>query len=292
MKAWANLAWGLLLLSLGAGAEIRVADDAGREVVLQKPAMRIVSLAPHATELLFAAGAGEKIVGAVSYSDYPPAAEAIPRVGGYKSVDLERVLALQPDLVIAWHSGNGEPLIERLRALGLTVFASEPRRIGDIARSLERLGELAGSQRAADSAADKFRARHEALKQRYSERPPVSVFYQIWNRPLMTVNGEHLISQVIELCGGRNVFEKLPVLTPTVDVEAVLAASPEVIVASGMGEERPEWLGEWRRWGSLPAVKRDNLYFVPPSLIQRHSPRILEGAERLCLDLEQAREQK
>ncbi|KAB7623426.1 cobalamin-binding protein [Alkalilimnicola sp. S0819] len=284
----------LLLSTLGVSAAadtpLRVEDDRGRTVSLQSPARRIVSLAPHATEILYTAGAGEYLVGTVSHSDYPAEAEQIPRVGSYKRVDYERLAALQPDLVVGWHSGNGASTIERLQALGYTVYISEPKNLNDIARSVERLGTLAGTEEQARTAAAEFRARHQRLRERYSRRPPLSVFYQVWYQPLMTVNDAHLISQVIHLCGGRNVFADAASLTPRISVEAVLARDPEVIIASGMGDERPEWLDNWARWKDLQAVRLAHLYFVPPALLQRHSPRILEGAERVCAHLEQARQ--
>lgn len=272
-----------------ARAAIDITDDQGTPVHLDKAAARIVSLAPHITELLFAAGAGDKVVGAVQYSDYPEAAKKIPRVGGYTSIDMEKVAALKPDLVIAWKSGNRDAHLGKLRALGIPVFLNEPRKIDDVAKSLAQIGKLAGTEAAGTEAAEAFRKRHAALAARYSSRPPVRVFYEAWNRPLMTVNGEHLIADVIRLCGGDNVFAKLPMLAPTIDVEAVLAASPEAIVASGMGEARPEWLDDWRQWTKLPAVAKGNLFYIPPDRIQRHTPRILDGAERLCGQLEEAR---
>ncbi|NIR60472.1 MAG: cobalamin-binding protein, partial [Gammaproteobacteria bacterium] len=232
---------------------------------------------------------GERIVGTVHHSDYPPVARFIPRVGGYDNLDLERIVALEPDLVIAWKSGNTPGEVARLERLGLPVYYSEPRTLDDIARALERLGELAGTAERARAAAQEFRAHRRVLERRYAGRPPVSVFYQIWHSPLMTVNGEHVISDVIRLCGGRNVFADLSSLSPTVSIEAVLAADPEAVVASGMGEERPEWLDEWRGWPGLAAVEHGNLFFIPPDLLQRHGPRILQGAERLCRRLERAR---
>ncbi|OGI51714.1 MAG: cobalamin-binding protein [Candidatus Muproteobacteria bacterium RIFCSPHIGHO2_02_FULL_65_16] len=294
MKTHGLLA-GVLLGLLGAApapAPTRVPDDAGATVVLAAPARRIVSLAPHVTELLYAAGAGGYVVGAVDYSDYPEAAKRIPRVGGYTGLDLEAIVALRPDLIIAWQSGNPPSQVERLRALGLAVYVSEPRHIEDVATNIERLGRLAGTADAALRAARAFRQRHEALRRRYAARPAVTVFYQIWDRPLMTVNGKQLISDVIHLCGGRNVFADLPILAPTVDVEAVLAADPEAIVASGAGAARPEWFDAWRRWPQLRAVRRDNLFVVPPDVLQRHGPRILDGAEHLCADLETARRRR
>jgi len=275
--------------ALPAHAEVTVVDDTGAQVRLAAPARRIVSLAPHITEVLFAAGAGERIVGTVEYSDYPDAAKRIPRVGGFSRLDLEAVAALKPDLVIAWQSGNPQASIAKLRALGVPVFMNQPDRIPDIARSIEQFGQLAGTSAVADGAAAAFRQRYANLSARYSNRPKLRVFYEIWKEPLMTINGKQIISDAIRLCGGENVFADLPVLAPKVSVEAVLAANPEVIVASGMGESRPEWLDDWRRWPGLAAAAKGNLYFVPPELIQRHTPRVLDGAERMCRDFEEAR---
>lgn len=276
-------------LSQTANAAIELTDDAGNAVRLEAPAKRIVSLAPHITELLFAAGAGPAVVGVVAYSDYPPEAKALPQVGGYTKVDLEAVAALRPDLVVAWRSGNRDTHLDRLRALGIPVFINEPRSLDDVARSMEQIGQLAGSEGTANEAAQAFRARHAALATRYRERPPVRTFYQIWDRPLMTVNDEHLIADVIRLCGGRNVFGELGTLAPTVGVEAVLAANPEAVVASGMGVARPEWLDQWKRWPDLRANAGGNLFFIPPDILQRHTPRILEGATQLCEQLETVR---
>lgn len=272
-----------------AAGEIRVQDDAGRTVILARPAERIVSLAPHATEMLFAAGAGDRLVGAVEHSDYPPQAQQLPRVGRYESVDLETIITLKPDLVVAWRSGNPPHQVSRLRELGLAVFISEPRRLEDIPATVERLGILAGTERTAGTAAAVFRTELVRLQEHYGGGRPISVFYEVWNRPLMTVNGEQIISQVITLCGGRNVFADLPTLAPQVDREAVLAADPEAIVGGGMDETRPEWLDEWRTWPQLQAVRRGNLFFVPPDFIQRPTPRILEGACLLCKQLDHAR---
>lgn len=279
-------------LPAAAHAALELTDDTGRLVRLPAPAQRIVSLAPHVTELLFAAGAGARVVGAVAYSDYPPLAQALPRVGGYSSVDLEAVAALKPDLVIGWQSGNRDAHLDRLAALGIPVYLNEPRSLDDVARSLEQFGRLAGSEAEGEAAAAAFRARHRTLAASYRERAPVRTFYQIWERPLMTVNDRHLIADVIRLCGGINVFGRLGPLAPTIGVEAVLAANPEAIVASGMDAARPEWLDQWARWPGLAAVAAGNLFFIPPELIQRHTPRILDGAERLCEQLETARQRR
>ncbi len=283
---------GGLLVACAARAEIVVTDDLGGRVALAAPARRIVSLAPHVTELLFVAGAGPQIVGAVDYSDYPPEAKAIHRVGGYSRLDFEAILALKPDLVVGWESGNGLDNLQRLKQLGLTVFASQPGALPGLGTTIEKLGALAGTPAAARREAARFRGRLASLRARYAGRGEVSVFYAIWNQPLMTVNDAHLISDVIRLCGGRNVFGRLRALAPTVNVEDVVRADPEAIVASGMSDTRPEWLDDWQRWPRLTAVARGNLYVVPPDLLQRATPRVLDGAERLCAALDDARRKR
>ena len=293
MRAWRVLLALVALLPLAAAAEaLRVTDDGGDTVALDAPAERIVSLAPNITETLFEAGAGDRIVATVNHSDYPPEAEEIPRIGGYDRLDLEAILAAEPDLVVGWISGNPSSQIERLRELDVPVYMSEARRPGDVAQTLEDLGQLAGTAAAAEAAAADFLARFETLRGLHGGRDPVPLFYQIWNDPLMTVNDEHLISAVIQGCGGDNVFGDLSALAPRIDTEAVLARDPEVILASGMDEERPEWLDDWRDWPELQAVERDNLFFIPPDIIQRQSVRILDGMERLCAQLQQARDRR
>lgn len=279
-----------LCLAVGtAGAEIAVKDDTGATVRLAQPAQRIVTLAPHMAETLYAAGAGEKLVGTVEYSDYPESVKTIPRVGGYSRLDLEAIAALKPDLIIAWLSGNAPAHIEKLRSLGFPIYVSQPNRLEDVASEIERVGALAGTRRVADAAAAVYRERLAALHKRYSQRPTVRTFYQVWKQPLSTVGGKQIISSVIRLCGGENVFESLETMAATVTVESVIAANPEAIVASGMDQARPEWLDDWKRWSSLTAVARDNLFFVQPQLIQRHTPRLLDGTETLCQHLETAR---
>ncbi|WP_263770908.1 cobalamin-binding protein [Propionivibrio soli] len=283
------------VLALGASparAEISVIDDAGTTVRLAQPARRIITLAPHMAETLFAAGAGERLVGTVEFSDFPPEVKKLPLVGGYSRLNLEAIAALKPDLIIAWQSGNAPAHIERLRALGLPIYVSQPNRIEDVAKEIERIGVLAGTQPVANDVAAKYRQRLADIRKRYSDRPTVRTFYQVWKQPLSTIGGRQIISSVIALCGGENVFGKLDALAPVVSVESVIAANPEAIVASGMDASRPEWLDDWKRWPAITAVARDNLFFVQPELIQRHTPRLLEGAERLCQHLETARSRR
>jgi iron complex transport system substrate-binding protein len=284
-----RLAFLLLLALPPAQAEVVVRDAGGATVRLAASARRIVSLAPHATENLFAAGAGGKVVGAVDYSDFPAAAARLPRVGSYDRPDLEALLALKPDLVIAWESGNPPAVLARLRTLGIALYRTQPDHLADIASEIENLGRLAGSEATANQVARQYRQRLADLRGRYGSRPPVTVFYQIWNRPLMTVGGAQIISEAIQLCGGANLFAGLAGLSPAVSVEAVLAGDPEAIVASGMGSGTPVGLDDWRAWKQLRAVVRGNLFYVSADLMQRPTPRLLDGALQLCRQLEMAR---
>ncbi len=271
-------------------ADIRLVDDAGNTVSLENPARRIISLAPHITELLYAVGAGGFVVGTVSYSDYPEAAKKLPRVGSYNAFDLEAIMALQPDLVVAWKSGNPDGPVKKLQELGIPVYFSEPQALEDVAHNLRQLGALAATQKVAQVASDDFIAQLKKLQIRYQTLQPVSVFYQIWHQPLMTVNGEHIISQVISLCGGRNVFASLPMLAPKISLEAVLAENPEVIVGGGVAAVNPNWKQQWLQWPQMYAVKNKSLFYINPDLIQRHTPRILQGAAILCEKLNSVRE--
>ena len=277
------------LVSVAAYSEIRVSDDAGQTLVLEQPARRIVSLAPHITELLFAAGAGAFVIGVSEYSDFPEQARHIPRIGGGGGLDIEAILALRPDLVIGWQSGNPATQLQRLRSLGLTLFVSEPRRVSDIPDSILKLARLAGTEPAAQLQVDAFNRRYATLQQAHAASETVSVYYQIWEQPLMTVNGNHLISAVIRMCGGSNVFADLPELAPQIGIEAVLARDPQVIVVAGQLADRAAVLAPWQRWPQLQAVHDKHLYVLERDLLVRHTPRILDGAEQLCTMLDEVR---
>ncbi|HZW22024.1 cobalamin-binding protein [Noviherbaspirillum sp.] len=270
-----------------AHAAVSAVDDARRTVTLPAPARRIVSLAPHATEMLFAAGAGAYIVGVSEFSDYPPEAKRIPSVGSGVSLDLERILQLKPDLVVGWNNGNAATQLSRLEPLGIPIYKSEPYDFDAIAQSIERLARLAGTDATGAAAARNFRARLKKLRDTYEARRPVTVFYQIWRSPLMTLNGSHLVSSAMRLCGGENIFGKLPQLAPTVTEEAVVKADPEAIVASS--GEQDDVFAPWRRFPSLKAVTRGNLVSIDGNLINRAGPRILDGTEDLCRKLDAVR---
>ncbi|PCJ26915.1 MAG: cobalamin-binding protein [SAR86 cluster bacterium] len=268
---------------------IEVIDDEGSLVRLSAPAERIISLAPSLTELIFAAGAGDKLVGVVEYSDYPAAAKELPLVGRHDLLDMERILQLNPDLVVAWQTGNPRASVNRLKELGLTVYIAEPKSLDSIPGHLERLSTLAGTKETGAEAANFFRDSLQKLNLTYSNKAPVSTFYQVWDKPLISAGGNELINDIIELCGGVNIFSEISLMSPKVSQEAVLARNPEAIIASGMDIERPEWLDNWKRWSSITAVARNNLFFIPPDLLQRHTPRALLGAKMMCEQIDQAR---
>ena len=268
---------------------LTVTDYAGRQVILQKPAKRIIALAPHIVENIFSAGAGDLLVGVVGYSDYPEAAKKIVRVGNIQGFSVETIVALKPDLVVVWPSGHSANIAQTLIDLGLTVYLDEPKKLEQVAKSIIDMGILTHREMHARRVANDYLDTLQQLKTHYSGRQSVTVLYQVWNDPLQTINGEHIISDVIRLCGGVNVYHSEPVIAPKISLESVIDRDPQAIVASGMGEERPEWLDQWQRWKALTAVKRQHLFFIPPDFIQRHTVRILKGAEGLCQQLDEVR---
>lgn len=275
--------------ALGVRAEVRVTDDAGHTVVLAAPARRVISLGPHLTELTFAAGGGGALVGVIRYSDHPEAARALPIVGDAHAIDFERIAQLRPDLVLVWGSGLNERHKARLRSLGLVVYESEIRKAQGVADTLRRLGTLLGRADGAEAAARRFETQWRALAERYRGRPPVRVFWQLWQEPLMTVNREHLISEAMRECGGVNVFADLPLLTPTVSWEAAVAADPQLIATSGRKEDATRDFAPWLRFASVSAVKRQRHASIDGDLIGRMGPRFVDGAAALCEAIERAR---
>jgi iron complex transport system substrate-binding protein len=273
------------LAPLAGAATVR--DDAGNQVVLDKPAARVISMSPHVTELLFAAGGGSRIVGAVSYSDYPEAAKAIPRIGSNREIDLERVIALKPDLVVAWMHNASERQIEMVRKLGVPVFLSDPQTLEGIPENVARLGRLMGTGAQADAAAAELRKQLSSLRGRYAGRPTVRTFYQVWDKPLYTLSGKHIITDALRLCGAENIFEKLAVTAPVVSVESVLQADPEAVF--GTAEKNYGGVNLWKPYPTLTATRNDNLFTVDGDLLNRAGPRMIAGTAILCEKLELAR---
>ena len=279
-----------LALSTSASAAITVRDDDGNAVILQKPAQRVIAMAPHVTELLFAAGGGDRIVGAVSYSDYPEAAKKLPNIGDNRQVDMERVLAMKPDLIVAWMHGSSERQIDALRQLGIPLFHSEPKKLDDIADSLQRLGKLMGTEAVAEPAAADLRQKLAELTDKYAHRPTVRMFYQVWDKPLYTLSGAHIVSDAIRVCGGENIFASLKVTAPVVSIESVLQEDPEAIF--GTAEKNYGGVNLWRQYPTMKAVRNDNLYTLDGNLLNRAGPRMIVGTAALCEKLELARQHR
>ncbi|MCC2975031.1 cobalamin-binding protein [Massilia sp. IC2-476] len=269
---------------------VTVRDDAGNAVTLDKPAARVISMAPHVTEVLFAAGGGSRIVGAVNYSDYPEAAKSIPRIGSNREVDLERIISLKPDLIVAWMHNSSERQIEMVRKLGIPVFLSDPQKLEGIPENVLRLGHLMGTDAVAGPAAAELRKQLASLRTRYAGRPPVRTFYQVWDKPLYTLSGKHIITDALRLCGGENIFDALSVTAPIVSIESVLQADPEAVF--GTAEKNYGGVSLWKPYSTLTATRNDNLFTVDGNLLNRAGPRMIAGTAVLCEKLELARQHR
>lgn len=252
------------------------------------PPQRIVSLAPHLTELAFTAGAGDRIVATVEYSNHPDAARSIPRIGDAFRVDLERLLALRPEAVLVWESGTPAPTIERIRALQLPVFSFQTQRLADVATVLREIGRLAGTSDIAERAAADYERHIQQLRDTYRDRAPLRVFIEVDDRPLYTVNGRQIISEIVELCGGRNVFADLNALAPAISIEAVIAANPQAIISTD--DTVPDAAAEWARWRHIEAVRTGNVYTLRSDDIARATTRLTVAAEAVCRTLDTARQ--
>lgn len=280
-----------IVVNAAISASFNVIDDDGYTVTFIKPAIRIISLSPHATELLFSAGATKQVVATVSYSDYPSQAKAIKRIGSYKKIDLESVVKINPDLIIAWNSGGNQQQIEDLKKLGYKIYFSEPRSFEGVATNIVNMGKILGTSTTANIKADEYLNELSRLRVKYRNLEKIKVFYQVWNKPLITINDGHLINNVIEFCGGLNVFGSLSMRAPKVGIESVIQKNPEVIII-GMSENRKDWIEPWFKWRSIDAVKNKHVYTINADLIVRQGPRILQGAKKLCEILVDVRNDK
>lgn len=251
------------------------------------PARRIISLAPNITELVYAAGAGQYLVGTVDYSDYPEDAKSLPHVGDALRVDMERVLALKPDLILVWPSGNPASVLEQVKALHVPVREIDVQRIEQVGNALKLIGSLAGTESQAEKVAAQFDADMKALRERYAHRSHLSVFIQVNDQPLYTVNKNQIISEMVSLCGGDNIFADLNQLAPVIGVEAVIQKNPQAILSTDSHSIDLET--QWHAWPQLQAVRDHHLYTVPPDNVVRASPRVVKGTEEVCEALDKAR---
>jgi iron complex transport system substrate-binding protein len=263
-----------------------VTDDSARAVQVRAAPLRIVSLSPGGTEMLFAAGAGPEVVATVEYSDVPPEAKRVVRIGDAVSIDLERLVRIHPDVVVAWPAGGNPAQREKIARLDIPVYEQETKRLADLAPSIRRLGVLAGTASQAEAAARTIEARLESLRRTYAgaedaARQP-SVLLEVWNRPIYTVGGQHLMTDALELCGARNVFADLPEAGPVVDIEAVIARDPDIIIAAGPPGESAAWLTDWKRFTTLRAVHARRLVAFEDQGLSRLGPSVLDATEALC----------
>lgn len=262
----------------------------GADLTIDGPAERLVTLSPHLAELVYAAGAGHRLLATVEYSNYPEPAAALPRIGDAFRIDAERILAFRPDLVIAWQSGNPPAAIEQLGRLGLAVWSVEIREPGAIADVMEQIGAAAGTSGQAERAARDFRQRLQDLAARNRDAPSIRYFYQADRDPLFTLAGDHLVSKGLALCGGENIFADVTGLAVQISHEAVMAADPDAILAPYI-EGQPPPLAHWKRWGTMKAVRNDALYLLPADKVSRATPRWLDSMELGCNLMHGFREQ-
>jgi iron complex transport system substrate-binding protein len=281
--------WGFLAFCIpcALAAEISLDDDLGRQVVLKAPAQRIVTLAPFLTELVFDAGAGERVVGVSAHSDWPPAARALPQVGTAVNFSMERIAALAPDLVLVWKDSMRPEELERIERFGAVVFVANARTLEDVPRLLRVIGQLTARDAAA-VAAD-YQRRLAELRRTYSGKRRLTTFLEIWNRPLTTISGRHFINQALEICGADNVFKDLPGVAPVVSWEQVYRRDPEVIVGMSSGTGAEDFRASWNARATLAAVKARKLVYVHPDRLQRPTARTPEGIAQLCTELDRVR---
>ena len=270
---------------------IEVTDNFGRLVRVEKPVTRIISLAPHITENLFSAGAGDKVIGIVEYSDYPAATKTIPSVGSYAQFSIETILAMKPDLVVAWRGGNNSEALDQLERLGLTLYYSEPRSFDDIINNIHHYAALADSRDTLDPRVHEVKEHIAQSRDEFANSERVDVFYQVWSDPLMTLNGEHFISRVLEVCGARNLFADLPIIAPRVEWEAVIEANPHAIVM-GQNHNVPADTSLWEKWTMVDAVKNNHFVFVHSDTMHRHTLRMLLAIGGFCDQIHEVRESR
>ena len=250
---------------------------------------RIISLAPHITEMLYSAGAGDKIVGVVSYSDYPKEALKKPIIGGYNAVNLEKIIQLNPDLILGWQSGNRPQDIKRLKELGFNIQLFEVTQLEDIPNRIEQLGQLTGNAEYAQTTAKQLRETLKKIRQTYQHRSPVTTFYQIWHQPIITMNGRQFISQAIAACGAQNSYKDLPKLTATIGLESLFKRNPQLFLLGGQASFQKDWLKFWQQYPNLQAIKNQQIYTLKNDHYQRPTARLINALEPLCKIVDQAR---
>lgn len=265
-------------------ASLKLRDEVGREVTFPFPPKRIVSLAPNITEILFSLGLDEEVVGISIHCNYPEKAKGRTRVGSYLSIDYERVISLRPDLIIATGAGNPREMVERLEKLGFPAFVIFPKRFDDVLKSIHHLGQVVAREQEALSLVASMNRRREGVVDLTRGHSRPKVFLQIGESPIVTVGRGSFGDDLIHLAGGENVAGKDREMYPRLGMEEILKRSPEVILISSMNPkgDYERVIREWERWKMIPAVKRGRVHLIDSDLIDRPSPRIIDGLEQMA----------
>ncbi len=261
-----------------------IVDQAGRTVTVPDNPARIISLAPNITEIIFAVGAGDKIVGVSEYSDYPPEAAGIPQVGSYIKPNLEAIIALKPDLVIATADGEKRVEINRLAALGIAVYIINPKTIAGVVATVREIGLLTGRAAEAEETARAMEERIERVRARVAGLPRVSTLLVLNTNPLITVNGNTFQDEMMTAAGGRNIASAERIRYPTLTYEEVVVRAPEVIIMTTMSpdENYRTVAAGWARFNTVPAVKTGRIFVIDSDIVDRPSPRMVQGLEELA----------
>tara|TARA_B100002019_G_scaffold60352_1_gene51722 strand:- start:329 stop:1240 length:912 start_codon:yes stop_codon:yes gene_type:complete len=271
------------------GKSINTYDDLGNELFLENPASRIIVLGPNLVEIFFSIGVGSKIIGVDEASDYPIEVKKIKKIASYNSINYEEIASLSPDLIFMWSTGFSFSKIKKLKDLGIPVYLSQPKKILDIEKLIRSAGYLTGNTRLSDEVASKFVDELNTYKKKYEHKTKIPVFYQVWDEPLQTLNGDHIVSDIIELCGGINIFNSMHEIAPKVTIESVILNNPSVILIGAKGKSKNIWLDNWSNWQIINAVKNNQIFIINPDLVVRESPRIIQGVEEVCDILDKAR---
>jgi iron complex transport system substrate-binding protein len=276
-----------LLAAAQVMAQILVRDDMDRPLNFRGKAQRIVTLAPFLTELVFAAGAGDRLVGVSDYSEYPPEAKKLAVVPTGAAFSMEKMALLKPDLVLAWRDGIRREDIERLTFYGATVFVAQARRLEDVPRLLKMIALLTGND--VTAAVDQYERKLANLRRENAAKPLVYAFMEIWNEPLTTISGTHFMSEALEICHAQNVFKERAGVAPAVTWDELYERNPYVIIGAGSASNAAEFRANWTVRQALTAVKADRLIYLDIEAIQRPTVRTPDGIAQLCAALDKLR---
>lgn len=249
---------------------------------------KVISLSPHTTELAYEAGLGEYLIAVSEHSDYPPEAQKLEQVANFKGINIERVIALQPDLVLAWKGGNPDKELAKIARFGIEIFYSNPHSLEDTADNIEKLGLFSKKPELAASRAAKLRQTLKSIRQAYQHKSKVPYFYQVDSHPLMTNNDQHWPQPLFSLCGGLNIFADSKAPYPQISMEQVVTKQPQAIFFSSV-REHPSY--PWNAWQEhIPALKNNAIFTISADWLNRPTPRAIRAVEQICAALDRVRQ--